>query len=55
MKKRAKKLILNRETLAMLQDEALEAAPGGAGTFQFSICKPCGTQETISPCTCATK
>jgi len=55
VKKRTKKLVLNRETLARLQDDTLAAVAGGATTFQFSICKPCGTQETISPCTCATK
>lgn len=54
MKKRNKKLVLNRETVIIIQDDALVAAPGAA-TFQYSLCRPCGTQETISPCTCATK
>ena len=55
MKKSTKKLVLSRETLARIENDVLVAAPGAAGTFQFSICRPCQTVETISPCNCATK
>ncbi len=49
MKKGNKKLVLNRETLARIQDNALAAVAGGA-TFQASACRPCYTLETVSPC-----
>lgn len=50
-RKRNKKLELNRESLRMLQEDALTAARGAVTTrFPASLCTPCYTTETVDPC-----
>ena len=52
MKKRMKKLVLSRETLEIIEEGALAAAPGAATTTAVgpSRCTPCNTGEPVYPC-----
>ena len=56
MKKNTKKLALSRETFRLIQEDTLAAAPGATGlctVVAVSVCIPCQTYETASPCGCA--
>jgi hypothetical protein len=48
MKKEARKLSLNRETLAPLQDDNLANVNGGTSTFTHTITKTLTTRTTNS-------
>jgi hypothetical protein len=48
MKKRAKKLSLNRETLRNLEETSVRQAVGG--TFVDSLCEPCTTGTRCTQC-----
>ena len=52
MKKSFKKLELSRETLGVIQEGALAAAPGAATTTAIgpTRCTPCLTGELAYPC-----
>jgi hypothetical protein len=52
VKKRIKKLVLSRETLGVIQEGELAAAPGAATTTAVgpSRCTPCNTGEPVYPC-----
>ena len=48
MKKKTKKLSLNRETLRSLEESAVKQAVGG--TYVDSLCAPCTTATRCSDC-----
>jgi hypothetical protein len=52
MKKRIKKLVLSRESLRVLQEDALAEAPGAGTTTAFGAtnCTPCQTWENVPLC-----
>jgi hypothetical protein len=48
MKKRLKKLTLNRETLRVLEEGAIQAAVGGVSARTCG--SPCSATCTVNPC-----
>lgn len=49
MKRKMKKLSLNRETLGSLEESSMRQAVGG-NTYVDSICQPCTTNTKCSDC-----